>query len=256
MAIAAADVSFAYQRGRPVLTDVSASFAPGCITAIVGPNGSGKSTLLRLLLGLRRPASGAVTLDGRDIAAMPPRLRAERLAYVSQTPDVAFPFSARRVAALGLAQRPQAQAQTIADRALEQLGLSDLATRPFGELSVGQRQRVAIARALAQLEGHAAQADATRAMIADEPFSALDPAHAADARRLFRGLAERGIAVICVLHDLSIARDWADDAVLLAAGGTVSARGPAAETLTADRLSQVFRIGFVERPVLTTPIES
>lgn len=219
--------------GRTALNGASCALRPGAVTVIVGPNGAGKSTLLRVLAGVRRPDRGVVTLDGHPVAALSARARARRIALVAQQPAVAFDFDARRVIAFGAegAGRPPAAV----DRAIERFGLEGLAPAPFGALSVGQRQRVSIARAWAQLD-----ADAPAFLLADEPVSAMDPAHAVRTMAEFRGMAGRGVGVGLVLHDLSLAARAADHAVLLDAGGRVAAQGPADAVLTEHALSALF----------------
>lgn len=219
--------------GRTALNGASCALRPGAVTVIVGPNGAGKSTLLRVLAGVRRPDRGVVTLDGHPVAALSARARARRIALVAQQPAVAFDFDARRVIAFGAegAGRPPAAV----DRAIERFGLEGLAPAPFGALSVGQRQRVSIARAWAQLD-----ADAPAFLLADEPVSAMDPAHAVRTMAEFRGMAGRGVGVGLVLHDLSLAARAADHVVLLDAGGRVAAQGPADAVLTEHALSALF----------------
>ncbi|MCC5822156.1 MAG: ABC transporter ATP-binding protein [Phycisphaerales bacterium] len=219
--------------GRTALNGVSCTLAPGRITVFVGPNGAGKSTLLRVLAGVRPPDRGSVTLDAVPLAELSVRRRASRVALVAQQPSVAFDFDARRVIAFGAegAGHPSAAV----DRAIERFRLAGLASTPFGALSVGQRQRVSLARAWAQLDGSPGTC-----LLADEPVSAMDPAHAVRAFAAFRDLADRGAALGLVLHDLSAAARLADHAVLLGARGTIIAAGEADEVLTSDLLSDLF----------------
>ncbi|HUU34503.1 MAG TPA: ABC transporter ATP-binding protein, partial [Vicinamibacterales bacterium] len=89
----AADLGFAYDADRPVLAGVSLEVRAGALMAVLGPNGSGKTTLLRLLAGIRRPTSGAVTLDGRLLAAYTRRELAARVAVVPQETQLAFEYT-------------------------------------------------------------------------------------------------------------------------------------------------------------------
>lgn len=239
MTLQARNVTLTYPGGRRALTDVTCDIQPASITAIVGPNGSGKSSLLRLLSGVRHPDSGGVFVDDAPLRSLTPRARARRVALVTQHPSVAFGFDTRRVVAFGAegAGRPQAAA----DRAIERFGLADLAAVPFDALSVGQRQRVSLARAFAQIDGVADQSsDQPAYLLADEPISAMDPKHAAESLRAFRALAQSGVGVGLVLHDLSAAARIADHAVLLASDGTLAGQGPASDLLTAERLSDLY----------------
>lgn len=242
MSLDAENLSFAYRPGTPVLRGVSAALEPGAVTAILGPNGSGKSTLLRCLLGLLTPGEGRVTLDGRPVHAIPEPERAGLLAYVPQSPSVAFGFSVLDIVALGCGPRcPAGRAGEEAMRALEGVGLAERADEPFSELSMGQQQRVVLARAMAQLRG----GGAGRALLADEPTSAMDPRHAMRAMGLLRDQAGAGRVVAVVLHDLTAALRFADRALLLDRSGRVAACGPVREALGDTTLERVFGIRFV-----------
>lgn len=251
--LACEDITVAYPaRGgaRTALNGVSCDLPPGSVTVFVGPNGAGKSTLLRVLAGVRRPDAGVVRLGGTPLEALSARRRAARLALVAQQPSVAFDFDARRVIAFGAegAGRPA----DAVDRAIERFRLGGLAGTPFGALSVGQRQRVSIARAWAQLDG---SPDAC--LLADEPVSAMDPAHAVRTLDAFRGLADAGATVGLVLHDLAAAARIADHAVLLDGAGRLVEAGPGNAVLTSSALTDLFgtpiRVGDeTPGPVLAT----
>jgi iron complex transport system ATP-binding protein len=238
--LACADIFVTYPArggGRSALNGVSCQLPPGVVTVFVGPNGAGKSTLLRVLAGVRRPDRGSLTLAGSPLGSLPASQRARCLALVSQQPSVAFDFDARRVIAFGAegAGRPS----SVVAAALERFALTDLACTPFGALSVGQRQRVSLARAWAQLGGdHGSPGRGW--LLADEPVSAMDPAHAVRTLAEFRGLADRGLGVGLVLHDLSAAVRTADRAVLLDRGGRLVAEGDADAVLTDPALSGLF----------------
>lgn len=227
-------MSYPARGGRQTaLNGVSCAVHPGAITVFVGPNGAGKSTLLRVLAGVRRPDQGAVTLDNRPLSALTPRARARRVALVAQQPSVAFDFDARRVVAFGAegAGRPA----SAVDRALGRFALTGLGSSTFGSLSVGQRQRVSLARAWAQLDQ-----ESTAYLLADEPISAMDPAHAVRSLQEFRALADLGMGIGLVLHDLSAAVRVGDRAVLLDAGGRLVSEGPADAVLTDAALTALF----------------
>lgn len=270
---------FAYARGRPVLgvagqgasgegasgegaagrgagVGISLGVGAARIVAIVGPNGAGKSTLLRLMAGLLTPTSGRVTLEGgsepkarveRDVGAIDPADRARHIAYVAQRSSIAFGFPARQVVEMGLHAIGRDDRAT--DDAIGMMDVSGFADRPFNTLSAGQQQRVSMARAIAQLTGRDGRARSPRFLLADEPLAALDPRHVAQTLRVFRSLAETGIGVVVVLHDLSAARWIADDAVLLDEGGTVRDAGPAERVLTPRGLEPAFGIGFDEAEI-------
>ncbi|MGP1308730.1 MAG: ABC transporter ATP-binding protein [Phycisphaerales bacterium] len=241
MTLTADRIEFGYQRGAPILRGVSATFEPGRIAAVLGPNGAGKSTLLRLLLGVAAPWSGSATLAGSPTASLRGSERARRLAFVPQRPTVSGSFTARQSIEFGrhaLSHDPEGLA-----RVSGHLELAPLLERPFARLSVGQQQRVALARALVQLG--VGNSDLTGcALLADEPFSAMDPRFVSLAAMQLRAAARRGAAVIVVIHDATSALRLADDALLLTCDGGVAAFGPVGDTVTVERLSALFGAGF------------
>lgn len=244
MPLEAQNLSFGYTSARPVLREVSAVFRPGLVTVILGPNGSGKTTLLRLLLGLREPSAGRVLLGGREVGAMPRHERAARLAYIPQTASVAFPFSVRQVVLTGRFAAPaSADHRRAADAALGRMELTELADEPFGILSAGQQQRVTAARALAQLDAHGGPGP-TRALLADEPVSAMDPRHVLHTLSIFRERARAGCIVALVMHDLPVAMAFADEALLISERGEVLAAGPAREVLEPGHLERLYGVRF------------
>ncbi len=238
------NLSFAYHPATPVLRDITTTFQPGHLTAILGPNGSGKSTLLRLMLGLLKPSAGSVRINSRDVHAMHEPDRACAIAYIPQRPSVAFGFSVTDIVALGCGPRtPAATARAATASALDAVGLTDRAAEPFTELSMGQQQRAVLARAIAQLRANQRD-DTPQARLADEPTSAMDPRHAIEAMQLLRAEAKRGRAVVVVLHDLTAALRFADRVLLLDQTGSIATQGPTAETLDPTALSRVFEVGF------------
>jgi len=237
----ARDLSFAFAADSPVLDRVTATFAPARVTAVVGPNGSGKTTLLRLLAGVLTPEKGEARVAGRSIATVPEPERAGMLAYLPQRSEPAFRFTTAEVTAFGALGRPADEARTLALESLERVGLADRASATLDELSAGQRQLVALARARCQL----AARPTAKVLLADEPTAAMDPRHAIATLTGLRELAREGCAVVVVVHDLSLALRFADDAVLLDDFGRVAAAGPAAEVIEPAVLGPVYGIGFV-----------
>ncbi|HJV40244.1 ABC transporter ATP-binding protein [Caulobacter sp.] len=224
--------------GRQVLRDVNTCFGRGELVAIVGPNGAGKSTLLACLAGLMRPDGGKVSLEGAAVADTSPRQRARRIAFLAQTPEIAWDIDVRtfiglgRTPYLGAFGASAADASAI-DDAIATAGLEAFAERPVTRLSGGERARALIARALA---------GQTDWLLADEPLTGLDPGHALDALDLFRDLAHRrGKGVVVTLHDLSLAARFADRVVMLHEGQIVVDGGPA-EALAPRTLAQVYGV--------------
>jgi iron complex transport system ATP-binding protein len=236
---------------EPILREVSCACRAGRVTAIVGPNGAGKTTLLRALLGVVAPVSGRVMLNADDTRAWSAARRAAHIAYVPQRGDVALGFRVSEVVAFGGLRNEPAATAKATDEALHATGLADRRGEAFATLSLGQQQRATVARALVHL---ASMPAAPRVLLADEPLSAQDPASALRLCDLLAQLArERDIAVVCVMHDLSMARRLADDVVVLACDGTLAAAGPVSDTLSPAVLEPVFGVRFVETMVPLSP---
>lgn len=220
-----------------VLDGVDLALRPGEVLALLGPNGSGKSTLIRAALGLLPLAGGQVLIDGADAAALSPRQRAQKAAYLPQTRPVPNITALRmvlhgRFPHLTYPRRFRQEDYAAAMAALEQADAACLARRPMPELSGGQRQRVYLAMALAQ--------DAPTLFL-DEPTAFLDVSHQLEVGRLAGQLARQGKAVVLVLHDLPLALSTADRLAVLKGGRLLAVDGP--EALCADGiLNSVFGI--------------
>ena len=243
MALSCEHIHFAYRPTRPVLEDVSLSAQPGSILTLLGPNGSGKTTLMRLLAGGAAGAKGQIHIDGKPVHKLSAHERALRIAYVPQHPALAFAYPLRTYVAMGRFALGRRTSAVYADEAMKRLGLMDLSDRPVTELSAGQRHRAALARALCQLLGDR-PAGVTRVLLADEPVSALDPKHALMVTQLFQDLAQEGVLVVLVLHDLALAARLSDQIASLSSGGRLLAAGPPGEVLTDETLRSAFGVGF------------
>lgn len=229
---------------RPVLDGVSLSFRAGEVTAVIGPNGAGKSSLLLCAAGLIRPQAGEARLDGRPILDLAPRARAQAVAYLPQTTEIAWPITVRALVGLGRLPHHGVWGESAADRAaieraIEAAGVQDLAERQVATLSGGERARVLVARGLA---------GAPQFLLADEPTAGLDPGHALDMADLFRAQTGRGVGVVVTMHDLSLAARAADRIVILS-GGKILADGPPEEALSEAAILQAYgvRARVVER---------
>lgn len=222
-AIEVHDLTVAY-RDKPVLWDIDLAVPAGVLMAVVGPNGAGKTTLLKAILGLVKPVSGEVLVNGQPYAA-----DRRVIAYVPQrgTVDWDFPTTAIDVVrmgtygALGWFRRPGAKENALARDALARVGLTEFATRQISQLSGGQQQRVFLARALAQ--------DAP-VYVMDEPFQGVDAVTERAIVEILRSLRTQGKTVVVVHHDLATVREYFDWVTLLNVRRIAS--GPVAEAFT------------------------
>jgi iron complex transport system ATP-binding protein len=225
--------------GSTILEDVDVSLAPGRITALVGPNGSGKSTLLRTMSRILLPAGGCVVLDGRDIAHLPTRAVARRLALLPQRTEAMSGVTVRALVELG--RQPylgrfgglRASDREAIAWALDATDSAQHVDRLVDTLSGGERQRAWLAVALAQR---------TNVLLLDEPTTYLDIRHQLEVMALVRSLnLEHGLTVCWVLHDLNAAAAYSDAMVCLR-DGRVLAQGTPSELLTADLAREAFGI--------------
>lgn len=213
--------------GRPVLRQLDAEIPALAMTALVGPNGSGKSTLLGVLAGVIQPTSGRLHHAG----SRPP-------AFVPQRGAVgdALPLTVRQTVEMGrwgdrgLWRRPTRQDRDTVDRAMERLGITDLATRQLGELSGGQRQRTLIAQGLAQ---------DSDLLLLDEPTTGLDPEARDRIAALLTELVADGVTVVQATHDLEAARSA--DACLLLHDGRLAGHGHPEHLLTTSTLARIWQ---------------
>ncbi len=235
----AADVSFVYGPGLAGLHGVSLEIPPGDLVGILGPNGSGKTTLLRLLGGMLTPASGRVMIEGRDLARIPRREVAKRIAVVPQETRLSFEYSVLEVVLmgryphLGAFELESQQDLAIAREALAATGTLALEDRLFPTLSGGEKQRVIIASALAQSAG---------LMLLDEPTTALDPGYQLEIATLLRRLnAERGVTMAVATHDLNLAAGLCRRLILLRKGRVLAA-GPTDQVLSRESIRALYDV--------------
>lgn len=242
-------VGFAYPKSngdRPfVLEDVSFELKEGELLGVLGPNGAGKSTLLRLLIKAIAPREGLVRLGGTPLEDLDQMEVARRAAWVPQELDSLFVLTVEEMVRLGrfcrtgfwgrLGREDERQVH----RALEETDLLHLRHRPVSFLSGGERRRVLLARALAQ---------EPKVLLLDEPTAHLDPGHQAGLVSVVDRLRrERGLAVVAILHDVSLALAWCPS-VLLLKDGRVQAQGPSAQVLTPAILKEVYGLDSVVYP--------
>jgi iron complex transport system ATP-binding protein len=229
---------FAY-KDRPVLTDVSLSFAPGRVYGVLGPNGCGKSTLLDLLIRRRTPQSGRIWLKGRDLVAYRRSELARQIALVPQDFYINFPYSAREVVVMGRYPHmprfatPSPEDWALVEKVMVHTDTLQFKDRLITQLSGGERQRVIFARALAQQ---------TPILMLDEATSNMDIRHTLALLELAAAAPDAPKrCVIAVMQDVNLAALFCDELVLMKPQ-TVYAQGPVAELLNREALRAVFGV--------------
>ena len=230
------DLCFSYG-GRTVLHDISATFSPGKLYAVLGPNGSGKTTLIRLLSRLLLPDSGSLTLDGKSYACFGRKEFSRQLALLPQTrpiPAISVQdlVSHGRFPYLGLSRTPGKADIDAVERAMAAVNVLDFAGRDLRQLSGGERQRVYLALLLAQ---------DTRYVLLDEPTTYLDASAQFSVMENLKRMSQDGKCVIAVLHDLNLALSFSDEICLLDQG-RIAAFGPPEELVEQGVLDRVFSI--------------
>jgi len=225
-------------RRRDVLRRVDVSIAAGELVALIGTNGSGKTTLLRLFAGTLPPGAGELVLFGRDAGTWSRMELARRVAVLPQSLELPTGFRVGELVTMGRLPHSRSlfgatrEDKEAVERAMRDADARDLATRYAEELSGGERQRALVAMALAQ---------EPQLLLLDEPTLHLDLAHQINLLETITRLRrERGIAVVAVLHDLTLAAAAPRVAVL--DSGQVVADGPPDDVLTEELVRRVFRV--------------
>ncbi len=224
--------------GTKILHHADLELHRGELLAVVGPNGAGKSTMVRAAAGMTRPTDGTVHWDGTPLRKLSSRQLAKLRAFVPQRPAVPNGIAVHEAVMIGRSphigpfRRAGVRDRSAADDALARADAAELRDRQLSTLSGGELQRVQLAVGLAQ--------DAP-VLIADEPTSALDLGATAKLARRLRALADDGLAVLLVVHDLALAAAVADRVVVMADGRTVAA-GPPTEVLDQQRLAEIWHV--------------
>ena len=228
------DITFRYNRRAPLILDnINLTLEKGEIGILLGKNGSGKTTLFKNILGIEKPESGSILYDGKDLLRLSRRERAGYIAYVPQ--DIQFgdltvydTVLMGRMAYFGL--RAGKEDEKITEEVLNDMGLTELASRNANELSGGERQKIAIARALVQ---------EPKLLIFDEPTGNLDIANEQLILKEAKKVAkEKGIGILTSLHDLNQALDLGTKFFFIKEGKIVYSGGP--EIVTKEVIKEIF----------------
>jgi len=211
---------------RAVLTDISVSVGKGEVLGLLGPNGAGKTTCFYSIMGLVKPDSGRILMDGVDVTALPMYRRAILgLGYLPQETSIFRGMTVEQNigCVLELIEPDEEIRKAELERLLGEFGLTDLRTSPAMALSGGERRRCEIARALAAKPS---------IMLLDEPFAGIDPLSIQDIRNLVIDLKQRGIGVLITDHNVRETLDIVDRACIIYGGQVLFAGSP--EDLVAD----------------------
>ncbi len=231
-------LSYGYQKNHLLFRDVNFALEKGEVFAILGANGAGKSTMMNCIANLLSPLEGEIRLGGTPLPRLSIREASRLIGYVPQMHTAAYGYDARDFVAMGRApylnffQRPSRKDYELVDEAMEELGISKLAYRPYTELSGGERQQVCIARAIVQQP---------EIIMLDEPTNHLDYGNQLRMMRLIQKLSKKGYTIILTSH--------IPDHVLLL-GGKVGilygdgsfVTGKDEEVMTEENLKKIYQV--------------
>ena len=225
--------------GNKIIDRISIDVSKGRFYAVVGPNGSGKTTLLDILSGSIKPQRGRVKLMDRDIRDMTRRDIARKVAVLPQDTSVLFDFCVFDVLVMG--RHPYRDAfgtldiedLRLVDSVIDELGLGELLSRPITQISGGERQRCFLGRVIVQ---------DTPIVFLDEATSNLDPYYTHEILGRIKGLtARKGVTVVSVFHDLSLASMYGDY-VFFMKNGRIEYKGEVREVMVPEIVEDVFSV--------------
>lgn len=228
----------------PIVSNIDMTIQPGELLMLVGPNGAGKSTLLSLLAGLSEPSQGTLSIQGRLAHTLTRQEWADVVAFVPQLTNMGFPLTVEEVIALGDMGHSQGvvQRRRRLRQALTSWELDYFSQQEVRLLSGGEQQRTQLARSWLQ----ATQSN-NQLWLLDEPLSALDLRHQQQCMQHIMALKAQGKSIIMVVHDLNLARRFADRVALLSCGHLVACGTPR-EVLTLQQVQSVFQVNVEWQP--------
>ncbi|MDO5754753.1 MAG: metal ABC transporter ATP-binding protein [Tissierellia bacterium] len=226
------DLTLSYS-DKPVLWDVDLDIVANSRTAIIGPNGAGKSTLMKGILGLMKPVSGFVKIQGKN------NIEARKdIAYIPQSASVNWDFPTTvidvvtmgRYQNLGWIKRPGKKDLEIAKQSLEKMEMSDFKDRQISQLSGGQRQRVFLARSLCS---------EANIYFMDEPLAGVDMVTERIIMDTVKEFQEQGKTIVAVHHDLNTVKEYFDHVVII--NKRIVAAGPVDEIFTEENINKAYQ---------------
>ena len=221
-----------------ILDSVAVKLGPGELLGLIGPNGAGKTTLLRCLLGLLKPTSGEINLDGKSLGTWKRKDIAKRIGYLPQGAPCHWPMTVEKIVKLGRTPHQStilaadSESEELVEGALQITRTTHLRHRVVTSLSGGERTLVMIARCLVSRSG---------LLLADEPVTGLDPRHQIEIIEALLSSVTKDAGVLMVLHDLSLAAKYCTRLILLHEG-RVADEGHPTSVLTSKNLADVYGI--------------
>lgn len=235
MCLRVENLNFMYHKSQ-ILKGVDFSLDCGKYVCLIGKNGAGKTTLFKCILNILSTYSGSIYVDNKDIRHYPVRQRANKIAYIPQTYDSVYDYSAFEMvlmgttSSLGILQHPGAKQLDRASRALKVIDIENLKDRKFSELSGGEQQLVMIARAVAQN---------AQILLLDEPVTGLDYGNQIRILNILKSLSTEGYLVLQITHNPDHAF-WYADEVLVLENGCISEYGAPENVLTKSLIERIY----------------
>lgn len=231
------NLSFSYGTNE-ILCGVDMTVPKGGVTMLLGRNGAGKTTLFRCILGLSEAYGGSIIIAGKNAQTLSPKQTARHIAYIPQVHYPAFNYSVLDMVLMGTGRQvyafstPKAAQYKAAERALDRVGISDLAPRDYCGISGGEQQLTLIARALAQ---------ETPILLMDEPTASLDYGNQIMVMEQVRLLADKGFTILMSCHNPQHALSYATKVVALQ-DGRVLASGSPDTVLTSELIFRLYGV--------------
>ena len=227
-----------------VLRNVSVDFKSGEFTCILGPNGAGKSTLLKAASGWLKASKGSITYNGECINKRRVSELSKHRAFLSQKLNSNTDIRVEELVMMGrytyFKNKPSDEDLQIVQKAMVQFGVEKMAKRSLGILSGGEQQRVHLARVIAQINN---QEEHSKFLLLDEPVNNLDIKYQHMILRQGQLLASEGIGVICVLHDLNLAFNYADR-ILLMKNGNIELDTRDVSSISKEKLEEIYEVSY------------